>query len=142
MIELFTRPVSSWDVLERVKQLIKEDPMRICMSFELRRKDIDAPPPLGFPRCGTVGCVGGLAGELLRGGAADQTSLAHIGRRLGLDWVTQAGDLFYPNWWASGDGVQTPAYANRVIKHIEQFQREHEACLKAHLCETGRVEVE
>ena len=143
-IEVFERPTTSWNVLERIKVLAREDPKRICMNFELCRRTYSEAPDegLGYPRCGTIGCIGGLASLQLRMVESDDgemPSLYHTGNRMGLDWETQATPLFYPTEradgisWSDSTGIQTPEYAERVIAHIERFQQKHEQ----HVCQIG-----
>ena len=147
MINVFEQPVSSWDVLERVKELVREEPKRMAMSVELVRKALQSysdHAPLGYPRCGAVGCIGGWSGILLQmvdWEGKQSPVLADVAERMGLDWETQASDFFYPvrpglHWSYKAD-VQTPEYAERVIKHIKEFQQLHKRQLKAHMCRIG-----
>ena len=149
MLSLFTRPTSSWDVLERIKELVREEPKRINMNFELRLEKNNPPPPrLGYPRCGAVGCVGGWAWHLLQMQPAFINilgNLAATGTRLGLT-PEQREELFYPFGpdlrWSDRADTQTREYAERVIKHIKEFQQRYKRQLKDHMCHIGPVRTE
>ena len=62
---------------------------------------------------------------------------------MGLDWETQASDFFYPVrpglHWSNKAGAQTLEYAEKVLKHIEEFQMLHERQLKNHMCKIGPI---
>ena len=129
-----TKPISTYDLLTRIKEIFLEEPLRCRMNGYLWEREKG--PHLAvteWPRCGTVGCIAGWAGVLLnRGNRADF-------RDLGLKYRDHT-ELFYPSVKGSGfdyqteEDQQTPAYARMVATHIERFQARHESVLRAHIC--------
>lgn len=142
-IIVFERPTTSWDVLERVKELAREEPLRIWMRIELCRR-AEMVPARELPACGTVGCVGGWSSILLGMVGLDDIDhyvhLGAVGARMGLT-ESQKDELFYPREgeirWYNYMGGQTRSYANEVIDHISAFQQKYEQQLKAHHCQVG-----
>ena len=134
-VPILTRQISSYALLDQVKKLILEEPKRICMAFELSQegdgKEQDLPE--GYPRCGTVGCVGGWCGYLL--GEKKDISLGNVGRYMNLI-DDQSNELFFPAGWLSDrTDAQTPTYARKVAAHVSHFQKKYERQLKAHMCQ-------
>ena len=133
----FAEPVSTYDLLTRIKEIFLEDYLRCRMSGFLWRREEgeDRPGAPRWPRCGTVGCISGWAGFLL--GLDDRADFD----RLGLNFKHR--ELFFPTTEASGftyeeEGQQTRAFAQKVATHIEKFQAEHEQLLRKHMCVPAR----
>ena len=134
LVQPFTEPVSAWDVLERIKALAADEPLRVMMHGWLQKRDDQdwhsACRIRSFPRCGTVGCVGGWGSHLLRLPLGEE-----IRGTLGLS-SEQSNELFTPVGWFENWGMeaQTPEFAARFNQHISTFQRKYEQQLKDHMC--------
>ena len=134
-VPILTRQISSYDLLDQVKKIILEDSKRICMAFKLSQRgdNTEQELPEGYPRCGTVGCVGGWCGYLL--GEKKDISLGNVGRYMNLT-EDQSNKLFFPTgWWHDRRDAQTPTYARKVADHVSHFQKKYEDQLKAHMCQ-------
>ena len=126
---------TSWEVLERLKALAKDDPRRINMRAFLYTRD-DALPPDAFkwPECGTVGCLSGWVSILLRHKEHD---LPSVEEALGLTFSTGSHELFYPSWYHSATQYNTRTI-QQVLDHITQFQAKYEQQLRSHRIKVSR----
>lgn len=127
-----------WDLLEQIKQVIREEPNRIVMEVVIDRgkpgepNDVCGTP---FPECGTQGCILGW-GRVLTG-----DSVTRVPRSLENpfgDWcgplAHALGDLFYGGThsrypWPLHELPQCE-YAEKVCENIDKFMLEHGSELK------------
>jgi hypothetical protein len=116
-----SKATNAYELLDDIKALALEEPKRISMdtwrSSEGR---------LGVPPCGTVGCIGGWVEALVK-------QFAPARHTLGLD-DTQTKQLFFDDNLCNLGLIegQTARHARRIVTHINRFQKQHEAQLKAH----------
>ncbi len=120
---------TAYGLLSEIAALAIAEPKRIDMArWLVKQVDVDnnlvEAPMLGFPECGTVGCVGGWV-DTLKG-----RSSGHAGYVLGLT-SQQDYQLFYPEDPQLYVNGQTPAHARRIAAHIRKFQRKYKAQLLA-----------
>lgn len=142
---------SVFQVLTTIKELILEEPRRIDMGTGLqRRKGLVVDPlsehlsrttplrgELGWPDCGTIGCIGGLGWLLVGHSERLSPNFDMLGMQWGLT-PKQSTELFWPDTlssngllhWSSDYGVGTPEYAQIVAQHISNFQRKYEDQLR------------
>ncbi len=59
-----TRAKTAYGVLSEVRRLILDEPLRYDQTVLLVRRDEGYSRPMGFPKCGTVGCRAGWVTEL------------------------------------------------------------------------------
>lgn len=125
---------TAYGLLSDVCRFIIAEPQRIAMgvwktrgipsnTIETFSIFADAVPTITFPKCGTVGCIGGWTETLSnkRGHAADI---------LGLD-SDSADALFMQPALCAARNQQTVRHARAVISHVRRFQKQHAAQLKA-----------
>lgn len=109
-------------LLRRVKAHILKEPRRIDMStwveYEWYDDENDRSRP--WPKCGTVGCIGGWV-EVL----SDAPTNWHAAKELLKINDEQAGELFYDAALMNAAHKQTPGHAKAVARHIERFIRRH-----------------
>lgn len=117
---------TAYGLLSDVCAVVTEEPKRLAMGLWLARADEDSsgPPLLGFPACGTVGCIGGWVEVLSPKNPACAETI------LGLD-LNQSDTLFYDNDLCSAPGQQTASHARKVVSHIRKFQKKYRAQLLA-----------
>lgn len=121
---------TAYGLLNDVIKLVVAEPKRMHMGEWLATSvgvetGFDDPPPLGFPSCGTVGCIGGWT-EVL---AVDYDGYS-AGDTLGLS-AEQEKELFMDNDLMSADNPQTLGHATAVVAHIRKFQKKYRAQLLA-----------
>ena len=84
---------TSWDVLERIKKLITEEPLRIRMRGFISLQGWEPDPSLSYPHCGAVGCVAAWAAIVT--GRFEEASIFP-----GLNLSNkQVEELYYPEWY-------------------------------------------
>ena len=125
---------TSWEVLERLKALAKDDPRRIDMRAFLYTLGECSPKAFDWPECGTVGCLSGWVSILLRHKEHDHRSVEEA---LGLTFSTGSHELFYPSWYHSATQYNTRTI-QQVLDHITQFQAKYEQQLRSHRVEVSR----
>lgn len=115
-------------LLRRVKRMMLAEPRRVSMDiWRLERDgwehDDTAGGQLkkGFPKCGTVGCIGGWV-EALYYADHPRRVRKSADKILGLEWG-QAQNLFYPDELMNSDKGQTRSHAKKVSAHIDDFIR-------------------
>lgn len=122
---------TAYALLSAVKKAILDEPKRYTQKlYILHASDPDdcLMAVRGMPPCGTVGCVAGWV-TTLRGVKAPYERVSQAAARiLGLDG-SQAGRLFLAD--AVTGTPQTAAHAKNGAAHIERFQKEYAAQLKA-----------
>lgn len=116
-------------MLRRVQRLILAEPKRIAMRLWYTHEKYH---PLdlvrGYPKCGTVGCIGGWVDVLALGGpkkaavARVRVSIINSTARstLGIT-LEQASELFYDGDLTGARNQQTLAHAQAVARHIDRF---------------------
>ena len=123
---------TSWEVLERVKAMAKDDPRRINMRGYLYKLGELSREAFDWPECGTVGCLSGWASVLLRHKKHDAYWVnAALGPIMRKD-----ATLFYPSWYRSAEQCNTRT-VQHVLDHITQFQAKYEQQLKGHRIEVS-----
>ena len=124
---------TSWEVLERLKALAKDDPRRINMRGFLWKK-WEGVTSFNWPECGMVGCLSGWVSILLRHKEHDYHSVEEA---LGLTFRAGSSELFYPSWYQSTTQYNTRTI-QQVLDHITQFQAKYEQQLRSHRVEVSR----
>lgn len=125
-----SRAKTAYALLTEVKRLGLEEPKRMAMNVSLTRPDKYS-RYWKQPRCGTVGCIAGWVAVLTNPDVSLESDIIGIAqRKLGLT-RSQANDLFLDDTLCNAENPQTRARAQAVARHIEKFQREHAARLKA-----------
>lgn len=143
VVSLPSRVKNAYQLLAYVCKLITAEPLRYNQGRYIARPNglggADKEPSLGFPACGTVGCVAGwvatLKGPKLFTYEETDTLAKDI---LGLT-DSQAWELFSPApisrlIYASKHGYvlpQTELYAKFGVQHIQAFMQKHSKQLKA-----------
>ena len=122
--------MSSYDLIDRVIELIWEEPRRMRMN---QWGSICAGDNMGDnqPPCGTIGCVAGWSGLLITGlmGALSGAETAYI--LGGPELHSQLyNDVFLDSDLTNDKGQGSIKHAARVVVRLAQFQREHEHRLK------------
>lgn len=115
---------TAFRLLTEVIDLVADEPKRMDMGEWHSTAGSDVAPRRGFPKCGTVGCIGGWC-ETLKPGH-DVSDLLDLS-------ADQLDELCYHKSLiehAESFG-QTRVHANRVIAHIRRFQKKYAAQLKA-----------
>lgn len=124
-----SRAKTAYGLLSEVARVVTEEPKRFDMSLWRKVEGRTMfPPALGFPACGTVGCLGGWA-EVLRPGIAAAATLGLTD--------DQANELFCPTGWNAVAG-QTAAHARKYVAHLRRFQKKYAKQLKAKKLEAIR----
>lgn len=129
---------NAYDLLADVITVIREEPNRFNWTdWKMRAVPERAAFDARLPACGTIGCVGGWC-SILKG--------AVIGQVFSFDVWNELQDLFYaepPYTGFVGDGYlenepldpqegeSQKGYAERAIRAIELFMKDHEELLKA-----------
>jgi len=126
---------TAYDLLSEIAALIVAEPKRYNQErFMAEGPNDKDTAPLGFPSCGTVGCVAGWAVTLKGVRCAYSDIQMHASSILGLDRY-QESTLFSGSALIDEDGhgpaEQTAAHARAGAKHIRKFQRAHKAQLLA-----------
>ena len=128
-----TRATTAYAVLDQIKQLVTDDPLRLAMNHWLVHtkgmilEQVTESERM-IPSCGTVGCVGGWADALIGG------SLGHKAMHLSYE---QRKALFYPTiddgrcFDYTEENAQTSEHAAKVVQNITEFQHTYEHSLKA-----------
>lgn len=107
-------------ILRRVKRHILVEPKRIAMAYwRLNKDETPYAPEKGWPKCGTVACIGGWVETLYRQDhKRSQFKSARDILRISYD---QANDLFHKMTLVDVNNQQTPTHARQVAKHIDAF---------------------
>lgn len=117
-----SRAKTAYGLLSEIASLALEEPKRIAMSI-WSTKEGDTPPTDRYPKCGTVGCIGGWA-SILRGNSSPASELLGIEGR-------QIDELFYDDRLMADPHQQTRRHAMKVVAHIRRFQKKYLTQLKA-----------
>lgn len=117
-----SRAKTAYGLLSDIAKLALQEPKRMAMAEWMMDERRDSAPDRGFPKCGSVGCIGGWTEALRPRNRADQT--------LGLS-IAQEDELFYDPKLTCADHQQTVAHAKAVARHIAKFQRKYAKQLKA-----------
>lgn len=134
-----SRAKTAYGLLSEIAALAIEEPKRMRMGdWRVRRATASVEPDLGFPACGTVGCIAGWAVTLRRvrlrfhesifGGRYKEHEGDAAERLLGLT-SEQSVALFKPQDLVKDPCQQTPEHARKVVAHIRRFQKAHRAQL-------------
>lgn len=122
---------TAYDLLSEVIALIRAEPKRYNQNRFIGRQG-EAPTgaaPIGYPACGTVGCVAGWVATLKSPGGFSYGATESIARRvLGLDYVV--AEQLFAGGIVPGE-PQTVAHARHGAAHIRRFQKQYEKQLKA-----------
>ena len=140
LTDTLIRSTTAYEVLDIIKEIVLDDPLRVDMSNWLQVYEISDENPVLYgsvkeswiPSCGMVGCIGGWTERLI--------GSCH---RLGLN-KEQEQELFYPsvlngdlmNWesYQEIEGYthpQTSEHARIVADHIIRFQENNFQQLQA-----------
>lgn len=154
LIPRITEPISAYDLLTKVCEVITEEPKRYYQEWWVLRLGQEPPrgvdPVPAYPACGTVCCVAGWI-ETLRRGPMDTSARGvaeAAARALGFfdDETWQTEDLFTGEAIAclaeekgiAVPRVGTPEYAALGVEHIQTFQAKYADQLKATIVEPVR----
>jgi hypothetical protein len=131
-----SKATNAYDLLTDVIDLIVEEPLRYNQG-NWRQTEEDDYFSTGFPKCGTVCCVGGWV-DLLKSKTPTEnvevfTVASGVGASarqiLGLS-APQARELFTPDC-VGESSPQTDEHARLGVLHIRKFQKKHAKQLKA-----------
>lgn len=151
-----TRPTTAYALLSKICKLITEEPKRYDQNDWFSSVEDSDYNKSQYPACGTICCVAGWVGTLVRSPTQIRTlmrrdplcGVEYLGRRvLGLDGST-AYELFSPSALnlVRGDdplpNVGTPEYAALGVKHIRAFQEKYKTQLKARVVTPQRRQAE
>lgn len=123
---------NAYDLLQDVKKVILEEPLRLDMSIVcLRGEGISL--DILKPACGTVGCLAGWVLVLTGRTKPNEANFGMTGEArdlLGLD-REQGSRLFFPQDLISPENTrQTRAHARATIKHLDAFCEENKQQLR------------
>ncbi len=130
-----SRAKTAYGLLSEVCRVIAEEPRRYCQRIFIKRGEPEAVVEdvafdLGFPSCGTVGCVAGWVATLRN----PERQFSYFGtsvlaqKALGLT-NAQTYELF--DGYAVDGPMQTAIHAQNGIAHIKRFQAKYKTRLKA-----------
>lgn len=129
---------TAYGLLSEVCKIIRDEPKRYNQLAVLVKQDnyssvnLSYFTKLGFPSCGTVGCVAGWVHELK--GNKNDWVLSSAGRILGLI-NNQVNEFFNENALhelnKEGFEPQTKEYAELGVQHIQAFQEKYKKQLLA-----------
>lgn len=124
---------TAYGLLSEICDLIIAEPKRYNQTRFLAVQGGDERPPMGFPSCGTVGCVAGWVVALKDRRAIKYTDVEGVASSvLGLV-DTQKYQLFSGNALNNNNGhgpdPQTKQHARAGVKHIRRFQAKYRAQL-------------
>lgn len=117
---------NAYQLLSYIGAIAMEEPKRISMTMFLAQNLPDI-PDMGYPSCGTIGCIAGWTIALL---PRWYRSIENAKMILGLS-DEQRDDLFYDYELCIDKNAKTKAHAIAVVAHIGRFQKKNEAQLKA-----------
>lgn len=151
LIPRITKPISAYDLLTKVCEVITEEPKRYFQRDWIisEKRNSDRLRYFNAPACGTICCVAGWV-ESLRVSPQHTAVLSDIdmgntrkvavvaSRTLGLT-ERQTRELFSAfaiNLLAEKKGISVPTqgtaeYAALGVEHIKRFRRKHAATLRA-----------
>ncbi len=118
-----TNAKTVYGLLNAVARIVLEEPRRLNMAdWKVTSDDAWSEPPLGYPDCGAVCCIGGWMEMLV-----PISVIATIGRAM-------QKELCYPQQLlqeAGNGAAQTPEHAKKTVAHIRAFQKKYKAQLRA-----------
>lgn len=125
---------TAYGLLSEIRALILAEPLRYSQRWWLMRDGKAGnfeKPQMGYPNCGTVGCVAGWVVSVTRKRVNDSFEVEEAAQRiLGLEnWI--AGELFTEDAVPSTIQPQTQAHAEAGARHIARFQKKYRAQLLA-----------
>jgi hypothetical protein len=143
--------VTALDVLERVAQLVEEEPARMDMSTWYgdynNRLDFfcrDGHQYGEAPRCGTVGCIAGWSGYVLGLSGLEScawTAEDRVPLKLGLT-KSQVTELFHPSYLVTGaesrGRVGQENHTRLALEHLRWFMRRYEHQLRTTTVQVGK----
>lgn len=129
-------PTTGWGILDRVVELIEQEPRRMRMrTWGETAFHMEVVPEADFPECGTVACIAGWAEILIAGDISK--FVFHTGTAsaiAGPAWK-DLFELFIDQDLMDDPRQGTPEHAARVVKAIREFQKDHEENLRARMVE-------
>lgn len=134
-----SRATNSFDLLEELKAVIREEPQRLYMSYWISKSRgiahvRDKIARNLRPACGTVACCKGWLGILRNPSAAFGDSLGFVWDAFPNSLTHQLYDLFYTFPECRDDASLdpgTPEYVEDIVARIDQIQQGNESELKA-----------